>query len=213
MGNQRLPKVRRVRGSHPPALCAAASWGRLKVVTPLLDRGVDVNLPDGIYGTALGAAVIGGSRVVVTLLLERGADVNLTGGHYGTALGAASYMGRQTSAGSGCFCVGRRPGHCHTSPGLRCGRQSHGGHFDSALGAAAYCGDWIIVTLLLDRGADANLTSDSFGTALGAAAYAGELAVATLLLDRGANPNLANPATLQKRKGIMVSWTCWIQSV
>ncbi|KAF8451223.1 hypothetical protein BGX38DRAFT_1269488 [Terfezia claveryi] len=50
-----------------------------------------------------------------------------------------------------------------------------------------------MVTLLLDQGADINLTtSGKFGPALCAAAATGQLEMAKLLLNRGANPDLTN---------------------
>ena len=50
-----------------------------------------------------------------------------------------------------------------------------------------------MVTLLLDRGADINITfGGKYGTALGAAATRGNIEMATLLLDRGANFDVTN---------------------
>ena len=57
----------------------------------LLDKGADVNLVGGRYGTALVAAAYGGKHGIVSLLLDKGADVNLVGGERGTALGDAIY--------------------------------------------------------------------------------------------------------------------------
>ncbi|RPB27787.1 ankyrin, partial [Terfezia boudieri ATCC MYA-4762] len=47
-----------------------------------------------------------------------------------------------------------------------------------------------IVTLLLDQGADVNITGGDYGTALGAAAHSGNLDIVTFLLNRGADINL-----------------------
>ena len=65
-------------------------------------------------------------------------------------------------------------------------------HVQDGLYSACEGGKLEIVTLLLDRGADVNITFDGghYGTALGAAAYGGELEIVTLLLDRGADVNI-----------------------
>lgn len=63
-----------------------------------------------------------------------------------------------------------------------------------------------IVTLLLDRGEDVNLTSGKSCTALGATAWSSELGAPTLLLDRGADPDPTSsgsprPRDLAERAG------------
>ena len=59
----------------------------------LLDKGVDVNAQDELYGNALQAASYEGHGQVVKMLLDKGADVNTQGGEYGNALQAASRQG------------------------------------------------------------------------------------------------------------------------
>jgi ankyrin repeat protein len=61
----------------------------------LLEKGADVNLVGGEFGTALGAAAFGNKPAIVRLLLEKGADVNTVGGYYGTALAAAAHRGHE----------------------------------------------------------------------------------------------------------------------
>ena len=53
---------------------------RLEIVQLLLDRGADVNLAGGNYGTALGAAAVAyeGNLEIVKSILDRGADINIT---------------------------------------------------------------------------------------------------------------------------------------
>ncbi|KAF8417649.1 ankyrin repeat-containing domain protein [Tirmania nivea] len=159
------------------ALYPASGAGKFHIVTLVLDRGADVNLSGGHYGSALGAAANKGSLEIVTLLLDRGADVNLSGGMYGTALGAAANKGNLEIV----TLLLDRGADVNLS----------GGHYGSALGAAANKGSLEIVTLLLDRGADVNLSGGMYGTALGAAANEGSLEIVTLLLDRGADVNLS----------------------
>ena len=56
----------------------------------LLDRGADINLVGGEYGTALALAVSGEKKDIVSLLLDRGAEINMAvGGQYGSALAVA----------------------------------------------------------------------------------------------------------------------------
>ncbi|KAJ7863215.1 ankyrin repeat-containing domain protein [Mycena leptocephala] len=83
-------------GEYGSALAAAAASysGKLETVRLLLDRGADVNLKGGKYGSALAAVSYWGHLEIVRLLLDRGADVNLKGGEYGSALAAASSCGK-----------------------------------------------------------------------------------------------------------------------
>ncbi|KAF8418001.1 ankyrin repeat-containing domain protein, partial [Terfezia claveryi] len=79
---------------HDLQLCTplhvAAYYGRLDIVTLLLERGADINLAAGYYGTALCAAASQSKLEIVSLLLDRGADINVAAGYYGTALCAAA---------------------------------------------------------------------------------------------------------------------------
>lgn len=60
------------------AMMQAWAYGRLGVVSLLLDRGADVNAHavSGSYGNAFCAVAYGGKETIVKLLLDRGADAN-----------------------------------------------------------------------------------------------------------------------------------------
>ena len=182
------------------ALSLAAYLGREDVVLLLLDRGADINLVGGEYGTALAAAVLRGGMDLVFLLLNRGADINLGGGENGprwTALAAAAYKDSTTVS-------------------LLLDRGADidlvGGEYGTALVTAAFFGSKDNISLLLDRGADINLEGGEYGTALTTAAFFGRTEVLSLLLDRGANINLVGgkfgtaltTATFQKHLNAML---------
>ena len=58
----------------------------------LLEKGADVNMLGGKFGTALQAAAYH-HRPYVEMLLKHGADPTLKGGKYGSAIGAAKAKG------------------------------------------------------------------------------------------------------------------------
>ena len=136
------------------ALIQACGAGKLSITKLFLDRGLDVNVTDGSYGTALSAAAMVGNMDIVTLLLDRGADVNLTGGNYGSALVAAVLKENLDII----TLLLDRGADVNLT----------GGVYGSALAAAASQSNLDIVTLLLDRGADVNLTDGAYGSALAA---------------------------------------------
>ena len=68
--------INAVGGEYGTALGAAAYWGRVNVISLLLDQGADINVVGGSYGTALGAAVFRERVNAISLLLNQGADVN-----------------------------------------------------------------------------------------------------------------------------------------
>ena len=161
------------------ALYPACEVGKFDIVTLLLDRGADVNVTGGDYGSALGAAAYSrdrGNLNIVTLLLDRGADVNVSRGEYGSALGNAADRGNLDIV----TLLLDRGADVNAT----------GGSYGPALGAAAFNGNLNTVTLLLDRGADVNVTSGSYGSALGAAAFKGKMNIVTLFLDSGADVNV-----------------------
>ena len=84
--------------SHP--LLRAAGEGFLGIVKLLLQKGCDVNVECGHYGTALQAAAYFGRREVVEFLLHAGADVNARTETIGTALQVALKAGYREIAKS-----------------------------------------------------------------------------------------------------------------
>ncbi|KAF7349519.1 Ankyrin repeat protein [Mycena sanguinolenta] len=157
-------------------LITVCCFGKSDVVQLLLDKGADVNLGGGQYGSPLAAASCHGKLDIVQLLLDKGADVNLAGGKYGSPLAAASYCGKLEIVQL----------LLDNDADVNLG----GGEYGSPLGAASYQGKLDIVQLLLDKGADVNLGGQEYGSPLGAAFYSGEWDIVQLLLDQGADVNL-----------------------
>ena len=161
--------------SEGGALVTAVNEERDDVVSLLLDRGADINMVFGEYGTALAAAAFKGSDQIVHLLLNRGADINAMGGKCWTALAAAAFANYTQTVE------------------LLLDREADmsivGGEYGTALTTAAFVGSLVAVELLLDRGAFINAVHGKYGTALTAAASEGRLLTIQLLLDRGANIN------------------------
>jgi len=129
--------------------------------------------PKGWEDGRLVASAYAGELEVVEFLLDRGADVNLTGEKYGTALGAAAASN-----------------YCNDQMATALDVAANLTEDECAAARDAIDGSWLnIVKLLLDRGADVNLTGGEYGTALGAAAFAGKVDIVKLLLARGADVN------------------------
>lgn len=137
----------------------------------LFEKGAEINLAGGNYGSALGAASYGGRQKSVQLLLEKGADINLAGGNYGSALGAASYGDRQKIV------------QLLLEKGANISLA--GGIFGSAL-AAASASKWgqplDTVHILLNNGADVKTQGNC---ALKEATNAGHQDIVTLLKEHG----------------------------
>ncbi|EFX04858.1 ankyrin repeat-containing protein [Grosmannia clavigera kw1407] len=168
------------------ALQAASLQGQLKTIRLLIDRGANVNLQGGDYGSALQAASRNGYTEIVQILLNSGADVNLDGG---AALKAAS-----------------RNGHTEIvqillNSGADVNLQ--GGEYGSALQAASSFGYKEVVQILLNSGADVNLQGGEYGSALQAASIFRHKEVVQILLNSGADVNLDGGAALKaaSRKG------------
>ncbi|KAF8146678.1 ankyrin repeat-containing domain protein [Mycena galopus ATCC 62051] len=191
-------------------LISAVSWGQKEIAQLLLEKGANVNLIAGKYGSALSEACYYQRQQIVQLLLEKGADANLTGEEDGSPLYIACNQGYQDIAQllleNGAD-VKLRGGEHGTALGTAC-HQGHqdivqlllergtdvnlgGGKYGSALGAACYQGKHNIIQLLLEKGANVNLAGGKYGSALGAAIYLGHQEIVQLLLEKGANVNLA----------------------
>ena len=143
-------------------LYEAAGAGGLRDTTFLLASGVDVNYSHGIW-TALKKSAFCGHIAVVTVLLDAGAE------RRDEALCNAAAGGRTNVVE---FLLGR-------------GADVHW-NFDCPVYVAARNGHLATVRLLLDRGADADVTDVDGVTALQWARHNGHVAVAALLLEHGA---------------------------
>ncbi|KAL2196007.1 ankyrin repeat-containing domain protein, partial [Corynascus similis CBS 632.67] len=105
----------------------------------LLERGANVNLQAGRFGSALHSASWRLNHSVQLLVDSPDVDLNAQGGGFGTALQAACSAG-------GCFAVEQLL-RKEANVNLR------GGKYGSALNAAVIKGYWYIVELLLEAGA------------------------------------------------------------
>jgi ankyrin repeat protein len=161
-------------------MVAAAGAGDRAAVERLLRAGARVDDPGGGRRTALDVAIWGDHLAVVELLLAAGADPEQPIGEYRetTPLRFTATFGRFDAVGA-LLAVGARPNH-------------HQGTTTALLGAAGQ-GYPDIVDLLLDHGADIDLTVPPFGTALTAAAHNGRTEIVRKLIDRGAR---VTPAAL-----------------
>ena len=144
----------------------------------LLDKGANVDIQGGEYGSALQAAAKGGNVEVVRLLLDKGANVDIQGREYGSALEAAVWGGNVEVV------------RLLLDKGANVDIQ--GGGFGNALQTAVWSGDVEVVRLLLDKGANVNIQGGEYGSALQAAAtsWRDSVEVVWLLLDKGASVNI-----------------------
>ncbi|KAJ6531630.1 hypothetical protein DFH09DRAFT_1326387 [Mycena vulgaris] len=165
-----------VNGGAVSPLHFCCEQGYIEGIQGLLERGTDVNLPDGEYGSVLGAMSYRGKLEIIRLLLERGANVNLQGGRYGSVLGAAFF--------------GNKVGVVRLLLESGADVNLPGGVFGSVLGMASYHGELEIIRFLLERGANVNLRGGRYGSALGAASFGGKMEIVRFLLKRGADVNL-----------------------
>jgi uncharacterized protein len=146
------------------ALMVAAQTGNVDAVAALLEHGADVNAREiSRGGTAIMWAAAEAHPAVVKALIDHGADVNSRSGV--AAEGAAKDGPAQDQQSSGAT---------------------------TALVLAARQDDRESARVLLDAGADINLTMSDGTSALVVAIINGHYELAKLLLDRGANVNLAD---------------------
>ena len=146
----------------------------------LLERGADINVQGGLYGSALQAAVKGGNQEIISLLLERGADVNVQGGFYGNALQAAAAGGNP------------RIVKLLLDYGADVTIQPKMANRRSLLHFGVRSGSLAILEKLCGAGADIylNTQDDSGLTPLHAAVNRERVAMVKYLLERGASPNV-----------------------
>ncbi|KAK5989674.1 Ankyrin-3-like protein [Cladobotryum mycophilum] len=170
-----------------------------QMIKALLERGADINLVGGWFGTALQAACatiqdVGGATQIIQLLIERGADVNIQGGRFGTALQAACWVGAKGLWGTTRNDLGSFKAVVELLLKNDALVNSQGGKYGTALCAAIESKhpDAVqVIKLLLDKGAaEVNQQGTSnLGTALHFACKAGDKEVVCLLLDHGADVN------------------------
>lgn len=193
---------------------AAARARSDDLLSLLLDHGVDVNDPRGLYGSALHALF---QRVWNTnkpgweedndgldleiehgdfdwesrirFLLERGADPHLAVGEHGTPLQmACSISFRLSHMDRNMYpAAAGLKFLLEICPNLNVNAQ--GGLFGSALQAAAYSGQTPSISLLLSKGAHVNAGGGRYGSALNAAVIAGNWDIVEILLKAGATPD------------------------
>jgi ankyrin repeat protein len=159
------------------ALMTAARTGKADAAAVLLDRGANVNARDAVHAqTALMWAVIENHTDMVQLLLARGADVNAR---------------TNVTAPRGEF-VPARPGGASGTGIIRQRALPTANGGMTPLLFAVRDGNAAMTRLLLDRGADAGLSSGNRTSPLLIALLNGQIRIAAELLGRGANPNAAD---------------------
>ena len=163
------------------ALMMAAGEGRADAVKLLAERSGKINAKNKNGLTPLMFAAANGHDEVVEILLQNGADVNAKTPEGGTALDLASAGGHQEVVKL-LIAAGARyaldDSNVSQDP-------------DYFVGAAAD-GREDVITRLLDKGTDVNLTAENGDTALIAAAIHDQVEVLQLLLQRGADINNKN---------------------
>ncbi|KAI0871177.1 hypothetical protein GGS24DRAFT_472221 [Hypoxylon argillaceum] len=144
----------------------------LETLDFLIDKGADVNLQGGLYGTALQVAAYLGALDIARLLVDNGAEPNLQGGRFDTALQAAAWAGSLETVK---FLFNK---------GADVNLQ--GGECGTALQAAVMRRNLEVTEFLIENGADLD-HKDAFQlTALHHAVRTRNVEIVKLLLDRNA---------------------------
>jgi uncharacterized protein len=182
----------------------AAELGRLEASKALLDNRADLELADYASRTPLHAAAEGGFPKLVELLLARGANINATDqwsrrtplGVVADAETAVVLLRAGANANNPdllCLAIFRGDGKLvelllsyGADTNAKCGS-------DTPLLSAIGSEKWDIVSILLDHGADANLSTPLAAAAdtplTAAAERPASVDAVARLLERGANPN------------------------
>lgn len=144
----------------------------------LLERGADLNINGGVWGTGLSTAAYKGHRETIQWLLDHGAYLNGSEkGRYGYPLQTAA-INADTNLDTMRLLL-------KNGEDVR----AKGGRFRYALQAAALKGSPNSVLLVIRKGADVNAKGGRHHTALQAACAAGNEKVVKLLLRHGASVN------------------------
>ncbi|KAH8813963.1 hypothetical protein DL96DRAFT_1821165 [Flagelloscypha sp. PMI_526] len=189
-------------------LCYAADLGSAHAVQLLIEKGADVNMQAGGYGSVLQVAAQNGNDTIVRYLIGKGADVNMQGGYYGSAMQAAAHQGHHTVVqylvekgadvnmqggwyGSGLRAAAQQGHHTVVQYLVEKGADvdMRGGVYGSALQAAAQNEHDTIVRYLVEKGADVNMDGGVLGSALRAAAQNGNETMVRYLVEKGADVN------------------------
>jgi len=144
----------------------------------LLERGADLNIAGGVWGTGLSVAAYRGHRETIRWLLDHGANLSISGkGRYGHPLQSAAINANRSLETMRLL--------------VKHGAdvRAQGGRFRYALQAAALRGSPKSILLLIRMGADVNAKGGRHHTALQAACAAGNEKVVKLLLRHGTNVN------------------------
>ena len=161
------------------AVVAACADGEIKILKLLHQRGADINLPGGVWGTGLHTAAFKGNVKAVEWLLDNGADLHTKRqGRYGDPLQHAAIAHNKSF--ETLRLLTQKGAEIHTKSGT----------FGQALQAAALRGSKKAVSLLLRKGAKVNETGGRYHNALQAAAAAGNEKIVRILLRHGADVNL-----------------------
>jgi ankyrin repeat protein len=182
-------------------LMMASRTGKLDAVKTLLDHGASVNAKENSRGdTALIWATGESHADVVKLLIERGADVNARSNPEVSAAGGRGGGGGAARQNVAAAQAGPRAcPPAHPSPrsapvfgvaGPANRTKATGGGCITPLILATRQNDKETMRILLDAGADINLTMADGTSALVIAIINAHFEVASYLLNRGADPNL-----------------------
>jgi ankyrin repeat protein len=154
----------------------------VKLIDKLVEKGVSVDATDKSGTTALMTAVACGNKDAVTLLLENGADVNLADKVGHTPLTRAVTAGTvgtlsiiKTLLEQGKADINRPGPDGSTAVMIATMKRQSNAHFP------------VILTKLLDRGADVNLADAKGRTALMMAAANNDIDAFSKLISRGAS--------------------------